>query len=184
MHGWAHRENGVRKRRAGRAVLPTTGVLIALVSALVTPLSGAPTAAAAEPGDSAGQSEAKRALAVAKESGERVEVAGQRSERTTVFANPDGYTFTLEESAVPVRVARPGGGWTAPDATLRRNADGTVGPKAGAAEMAFSGAAPTRPWPGSPRAAARWSSPGRAGCPSPSWTARAPCTARCCPAWT
>ncbi|MFE6828242.1 LamG domain-containing protein [Streptomyces sp. NPDC057690] len=135
----------MRKRRAGRAVLPTTGVLIALVSALVTPLSGAPKAAAAEPGDSAGQSEAKRALAVAKESGERVEVAGQRSERTTVFANPDGYTFTLEESAVPVRVARPDGGWTAPDATLRRNADGTVGPKAGAAEMTFSGGGADKP---------------------------------------
>nr|WP_254711983.1 LamG domain-containing protein [Streptomyces sp. TRM64462] len=63
---------------------------------------------------------------------------GERSERTTVFANPDGFTFTLEESAVPVRVERPGGGWQAPDATLEQRRDGSVGPKAAAAQMTFS----------------------------------------------
>ncbi|WP_149181314.1 LamG-like jellyroll fold domain-containing protein [Streptomyces sp. TRM49041] len=84
-------------------------------------------------------SEGARALAAAKESGERVEVLGERSERTTVFANPDGHTFTLEQSSVPVRVAKQDGGWQSPDATLQRRADGTVGPKAAAAEMVFSG---------------------------------------------
>ncbi len=164
--------------------MPTTGVLVALVSALVVPLSGAQPAAAAEPADSAEQSESKRALATAKESGERVEVTGQRSERSTVFANPDGFTFTMEESAVPVRVARPDGGWTEPDATLQRRADGTVGPKAAAAEMTFSGGGADAPL-------ARIEESGRslqltwpAGCPSPNWTAPARCTARCCPAST
>jgi hypothetical protein len=84
-------------------------------------------------------SEGQQALAQAQESGERVEVTGERSERTTVFANPDGFTFTLEESSVPVRVATPDGGWQAPDPTLEARADGTVGPKASAAEMVFSG---------------------------------------------
>ncbi|WWR53691.1 LamG domain-containing protein [Streptomyces sp. SCSIO 30461] len=85
------------------------------------------------------QAEGRTALAEARESGERVEVAGERSERSTVYANPDGFTFTLEESAVPVRVAKPGGGWQAPDATLIRRPDGTVAPKAATAQMALSG---------------------------------------------
>ncbi|GAA4904499.1 hypothetical protein GCM10023237_24900 [Streptomyces coeruleoprunus] len=83
--------------------------------------------------------EGRKALAEAKTSGKRVEVVAGRSERTTVYANPDGFSFTLEESAVPVRVAKPGGGWRKPDATLKWRADGSVAPEATAAEMAFSG---------------------------------------------
>ncbi|MFD0367680.1 LamG domain-containing protein [Streptomyces sp. NPDC127114] len=82
--------------------------------------------------------EAHQALEEAKETGQRVEVEGERGERTSVFANPDGFTFTLEQHTVPVRVATPGGGWQAPDATLERRADGTVGPKAASAQMSFS----------------------------------------------
>ncbi|WP_330176537.1 LamG domain-containing protein [Streptomyces sp. NBC_01498] len=83
-------------------------------------------------------SEGQRALAEAKDSGTRVEVTGERSERTTVFANPDGYSFTLEESSVPVRTRSRNGGWQQPDATLERREDGTVGPKAASVEMNFS----------------------------------------------
>ncbi|MEU3206769.1 LamG domain-containing protein [Streptomyces cyaneofuscatus] len=105
----------------------------------MAPSAGAaPTAAETAAEKPAASTEAQRALAGAKDSGERVEVAGERSERTTVYANPDGYTFTLEESAVPVRVPKPGGGWQAPDPTLERNSDGTVAPKAAAVEMEFS----------------------------------------------
>ncbi|MFI9004983.1 LamG domain-containing protein [Streptomyces sp. NPDC053541] len=82
--------------------------------------------------------EAHQALEDAKETGKRVEVENERGERTSVFANPDGFTFTLEQHSVPVRVAKPGGGWQVPDATLERRADGTVGPKAASAEMSFS----------------------------------------------
>ncbi|MEU1003804.1 LamG-like jellyroll fold domain-containing protein [Streptomyces tibetensis] len=94
---------------------------------------------AADAEQSAPVSEGHKALQEAQQSGHRVEVTGERTERTTVFANPDGYTFTLEESAVPVRVAAPDGGWQAPDATLVKRSDGTVVPKAAAAEMEFSG---------------------------------------------
>ncbi|WP_405817994.1 LamG domain protein jellyroll fold domain protein [Streptomyces sp. NBC_01390] len=87
---------------------------------------------------SPGLSEGQRALAEAEESGQRVEVISERSERTTVFANPDGYSFTLEESSIPVRVAKPGGGWQQPDATLERREDGSVGPKAAAVQIDFS----------------------------------------------
>ncbi|MFG2677708.1 LamG domain-containing protein [Streptomyces sp. NPDC048392] len=96
------------------------------------PVDGEPLAAAS-------LSEGQRALAAAQESGQRVEVTGERTERTTVFANPDGATFTLEESVVPVRVREPDGGWKAPDATLERRSDGTVAPKGAAVQMVLSG---------------------------------------------
>nr|WP_240121032.1 LamG domain-containing protein [Streptomyces sp. MUM 2J] len=84
-------------------------------------------------------SEEQQALTEAEQSGQRVEVTGKRSERSTVFANPDGHTFTLEESTAPVRVPTPDGGWQAPDATLEKRPDGSVAPKAAAVQMAFSG---------------------------------------------
>ncbi|WP_240969743.1 LamG-like jellyroll fold domain-containing protein [Actinacidiphila epipremni] len=72
-------------------------------------------------------------------SGERVEVAAERTEFDTVYADPDGVTYTREMSAVPVRVRAAGGGWVKPDATLVRRTDGTVGPKAAMVDLAFSG---------------------------------------------
>ncbi|MGW5418892.1 LamG domain-containing protein [Streptomyces sp. NPDC003943] len=110
---------------------------------LVVPL---PAAQAAMPAvDSPVLDEAHQALEDAKASGQRVEVQGERGERTSVFANPDGFTFTLEQHSVPIRVAKPGGGWQTPDATLEKRADGTVGPKAASAEMTFSGGADSTP---------------------------------------
>ncbi|MFF2408321.1 LamG-like jellyroll fold domain-containing protein [Streptomyces sp. NPDC058092] len=109
----------------------------AALSLLVLPVPESHAVTAAS--DSAGLSEGGRALAEAQASGSRVEVVGERSERTTVFANPDGFTFTLEQSVVPVRVAKGEGDWQAPDATLERRPDGSVGPKAAAVDMVFSG---------------------------------------------
>lgn len=83
--------------------------------------------------------EGQGALAQAAQSGSRVEVQGERDERTTVYANPDGHTFTLEHAAVPVRVAKKGGGWQSPDPTLELRDDGSVGPKAASVHMAFAG---------------------------------------------
>ncbi|WP_436848714.1 LamG domain-containing protein [Streptomyces asoensis] len=108
-----------------------------LLSLLALPAQQA--AAAFPEADSAPSTEGQRALAEAKASGERVEVTGERTDRTTVFANPDGFSFTSEQSVVPVRVAKPGGGWQAPDATLEKRSDGSVGPKAAAVSIAFSG---------------------------------------------
>ncbi|MGW0943684.1 LamG domain-containing protein [Streptomyces sp. NPDC002623] len=96
--------------------------------------------AAASPTDTdpASLAEGQQALAAAEESGRQVEVIGERTDRATVYANPDGFTFTLEQSAVPVRVAKPDGGWQAPDATLESRSDGSVGPKAAAVSITFS----------------------------------------------
>ncbi|MEV5783758.1 LamG-like jellyroll fold domain-containing protein [Streptomyces sp. NPDC052287] len=93
------------------------------------------TAMAAE---NANLPESARAQQQAAESGEQVEVVGERTERETVFANPDGKTFTLRKSIIPVRVEKPDGGWTDPDATLEKRADGSVGPKAAAVDLSFS----------------------------------------------
>ncbi|MFE0701556.1 LamG domain-containing protein [Streptomyces sp. NPDC058872] len=120
-------------------------MVLSAVPALGTSASAASVAPAAAMTDKTKPTEAQRALAAAEEAGVRVEVTGERSERTTVYANPDGYSFTLEESAVPVRVATPGGGWRAPDATLERRADGTIAPKASAVEMEFSGGGANEP---------------------------------------
>lgn len=68
--------------------------MAAALSLLVLPVPESHAVTAAM--DSADLSEGGRALAEAKASGSRVEVLGERSERTTVFANPDGFTFTLE----------------------------------------------------------------------------------------
>ncbi|MEU1091422.1 LamG domain-containing protein [Streptomyces sp. NPDC005576] len=92
-----------------------------------------PAVAAAAP------SEGSEALVKAAESGQQVEVVGLRTERSSTYANPDGETFTLEQSVKPIRVAKKGGGWQTPDATLVKQADGTLVPTASAAQLVFSG---------------------------------------------
>jgi hypothetical protein len=82
-------------------------------------------------------SPSEEALAQAKATGVRVEVKEERTERDTVFANPDGSTLTLEKSIIPVRVGAKDG-WVEPDATLVEQADGSIGPRAAAVRMSFS----------------------------------------------
>ncbi|MGW7452388.1 LamG domain-containing protein [Streptomyces sp. NPDC054787] len=84
-------------------------------------------------------SEGEKALKAAAASGKPVELLGERTESTTTYANPDGRSFRLDQSTVPVRVKTPSGGWAAPDATLEFRADGTVGPKSAVAGVSFSG---------------------------------------------
>jgi hypothetical protein len=94
--------------------------------------------ASANQGSSESTQAAQDALAAAKSTGAQVEVPDQRTEYATTYANPDGISFTLEDSAVPVRV-KDADGWTTPDATLEVRADGSVGPRAAAVELSFSG---------------------------------------------
>jgi len=77
------------------------------------------------------------AQALARTSGERVEVLAKRGESREVFANPDG-SFTAVEHLRPVRV-RQGDGWVAPDTTMVRRPDGSVGPRAAVIGLAVSG---------------------------------------------
>nr|WP_206327648.1 LamG domain-containing protein [Streptomyces sp. S3(2020)] len=97
--------------------------------------------ASANDGSSESTKAAKDALAAAESTGAQVEVPTLRTEYATTYANPDGISFTLQDSAVPVRVkADDNDGWAAPDATLEARADGSVGPRAAAVDMSFSGA--------------------------------------------
>ncbi|MCC5575897.1 laminin G domain-containing protein [Microtetraspora sp. AC03309] len=84
-------------------------------------------------------SEWQQVLDRAAEIGESVEVTGARTEFTTTYANPDGESFRLEQTTVPVRVKGPDDAWVSPDATLERRADGSVGPVAAAVGISFSG---------------------------------------------
>ncbi|MGW1717509.1 LamG domain-containing protein [Streptomyces sp. NPDC002156] len=112
--------------------LTVTALLAALpVLGVTTPVARADDA---EPTTS----EAAAASEQAAASGEAVEVVGAREEYATTHANPDGYTFTLTQSAVPVRVAQPDGSWAEPDATLERRADGSIGPMASVADISLS----------------------------------------------
>ncbi|MDX3314912.1 LamG domain-containing protein [Streptomyces sp. ME08-AFT2] len=91
----------------------------------------------------AGLSESQKALARATETGERVEVVGERTEFTTTYANPDGSTLRLEQSVAPVRAKRTDGSWAVPDANLMVRADGSIGPKAATVDLSFSGGGDT-----------------------------------------
>jgi len=67
---------------------------------------------------------------------QRVELPDRRTEFNTSYANPDGST-TLAMSMQPVRI-RKSGGWVAPDATVERRPDGSVGPRATLVDVSFS----------------------------------------------
>ncbi|WP_252125018.1 hypothetical protein [Streptomyces sp. MBT84] len=98
------------------------------------------TPAAASPSQAASAaSAATQASAQAAATGKPVEVVSERTEYSTTYANPDGSTFNLKQSAVPVRVAQPGGAWATPDATLTRREDHRIAPKAAVAGVSFSG---------------------------------------------
>ncbi|WP_447006687.1 LamG-like jellyroll fold domain-containing protein [Saccharothrix isguenensis] len=80
------------------------------------------------------------ALRYAREGGKQVVVDSATTETDELRADPDG-TMTLIQYVQPVRIRR-GDAWVAVDLTLERKPDGTLGPKAGPVEMAFSGGGP------------------------------------------
>ncbi|MEU0950224.1 LamG-like jellyroll fold domain-containing protein [Streptomyces canus] len=101
------------------------------LTATASPVQAAPQAASGSTETHAG------ATARAQETGEQVEVTGERTEYSTTLANPDG-TYTLTQSAVPQRVHGTNG-WQPVDPTLERRSDGTVGPKSAVVDLTFSG---------------------------------------------
>lgn len=131
---WRARSAVAARRRV--VSLAATAALMAALPTLAVPATGAhadDTTASDQP-----TPEARADAEKAAETGEQVEVAGERTPYTTTFANPDGVTFTLKDSAVPVRTHQADGSWAQPDATLERRSDGTVGPKASVAKISFS----------------------------------------------
>ncbi|MBV1855187.1 LamG-like jellyroll fold domain-containing protein [Catellatospora tritici] len=120
------------------ALLPT---LLASVGTTVVLPTQATQAAQAAPTLSAAvhvqPTAMAKAAAQARSTGRSVDVAGLTTPTTRTLANPDG-TVTLELNSQPVRVQH-NGAWTALDATLARNADGTWSPKATPGGLTLSG---------------------------------------------
>ena len=134
-------------RARHRALTGLVAVLLAaaLVEPQTTPQVAEAAAAAVtptdanRPGDRAPErGTAAWARARARATGERQVVVRALTETETVYANPDGST-TTEFTALPTRVRSALGTWVEPDTTLVRRADGTVGPRAAAVDVAFSG---------------------------------------------
>jgi RHS repeat-associated protein len=67
------------------------------------------------------------AFALARAEGRRVEVTGQRTEFSTLWANPDG-TLTAESSTGPVRAKDASGEWAPLDTVLAKTAKGHFSP--------------------------------------------------------
>ncbi|WP_214416146.1 DNRLRE domain-containing protein [Sphaerisporangium fuscum] len=80
-----------------------------------------------------------RAVAVraAKAQGKRVEVESEKSDSSSLWANPDG-TFTMETFPGPVRV-KDGGAWRPIDTSLVRDGRAGLRPKRTASEVQVSG---------------------------------------------
>ncbi|MFF9015664.1 DNRLRE domain-containing protein [Streptomyces sp. NPDC014870] len=80
---------------------------------------------------------AESALLAAQAYDRRIEVLDRRTETSTTWANPDS-TLTSTVSGGPVRMLKDGV-WTDVDATLRRQADGTVEAEAHPGELKLAG---------------------------------------------
>jgi hypothetical protein len=104
---------------AGCLALAVAGSVVGSAGAVPGLAAGAWAAADSE---EVTRPDRESAVEAARSSGERVEVLGERSETTTVRANPDG-TVAVEESVVPVRVRR-ASEWIPVDPTLVRSAGG------------------------------------------------------------
>jgi hypothetical protein len=130
-------------RLSRRSVIALAGLatLAAAVTVPAVPASAAPAPAGAAAKAAATHGKAlltqAQALTQARQTGKAVQVTGATTGSSTLTANPDG-TFTLTETNMPVR-AEVNGAWEPLDATLHRNADGTVSPAVSASPLTLSG---------------------------------------------
>ncbi|MFE0271632.1 LamG domain-containing protein [Streptomyces sp. NPDC058992] len=126
----------------GAAAAATAGAVLAAALAWPPAPDVMPKARNAAATTPAGTEEQARSLA--RKSGKRVEVTGQRTERREIFAEPDG-TFTAREYTEPVRTVR-GGKWVSIDPTLVKRADGSIAPKATTVGLSFSSGEAGKPF--------------------------------------
>ncbi|WP_405061797.1 RICIN domain-containing protein [Kribbella sp. NBC_01505] len=115
-----------------------TGALIMALMVPAVPGSSQPPAPGPTPTPPAAKADSQTSpMAKAVQTGQRVELTGERTETSQTYANPDG-TKTLEQHPAPVRVRR-GTQWIAPDPTLRKATAGTVVPAATVSPITLSG---------------------------------------------
>lgn len=127
-------------RRGTRGVALAISAALAVSLGVSAPAHAAPTpksaAAASSKGAATGLTEAQ-ASAQARATGKPVAVTANTTATRTVQANANG-TFTETDANQPVR-AKIGGAWQNLDATLTRNADGTLSPKVADSTLRLSG---------------------------------------------
>ena len=136
------------RRRRIRQVATTLALLLGIDAALVAQNSGMAFALPAETTTSSdsssadqsyGPAEAKdetSALLMARLQNRRIEVLGERTSSSTMYALPDG-TFTAEAYAGPVRVKQADGSWQDVDTTLSDTGD-ALAPETAAADITVS----------------------------------------------
>lgn len=127
-----------RRRHALHGII-TTGLAVVLAAgsapaALAVPQMSAAPDTSTVPGVA---TTADQAIARARATGEKVDIAGSTTATDTVTANPDG-TLTLTRSLKPTR-RYTSSGWRPLDATLQRVADGSVAPVLSMGSITLSG---------------------------------------------
>jgi RHS repeat-associated protein len=142
--GFGISRNGTGRHRAGRHLLAWTSRAVAplmvagVLVTVATPQAGAatrpkPTAAAPVPTTAPDR---VSAVLSAKASRKPVEITGERTERSTTWALPNG-TFRTDTTTAPTRVRRSDGSWTPVDYTLVDTGKG-ISPKASPVAVTFS----------------------------------------------
>jgi hypothetical protein len=120
----------------------TRNALILALSIALVPVAAVGSAADAAPKCQDSAADFASASTIAAQCGQPVEVTASRTETGQIFVNPDG-SGTVEEYAFPQRVRRADGSWSALDATLNANPDGTYSPRATTVDLVFSGGGST-----------------------------------------
>ncbi|MFE9743583.1 LamG-like jellyroll fold domain-containing protein [Saccharothrix saharensis] len=114
---------------------PTVLVLAAALGAAVLVTADRPATPAGPPPALAEAPTSALAMSAAQRQGTPVEALDQRTEKRTVFAQPDG-TFAADLHVTPQRV-RKGDGWVAPDPALERS-DAGITPRGTVPELVLS----------------------------------------------
>ncbi|MEV4757824.1 LamG-like jellyroll fold domain-containing protein [Micromonospora sp. NPDC049559] len=124
-------------RAARRRLAALTGLAAIIAAAGQAPAAiAAPKPKTPPPATASAALTREEAVAQAQRTGKPVDVVGATTSTDTLRANPDG-TLTLTRTAVPVR-KRVNGAWANLDATLHRNADGTLSPAVTTNSLTFS----------------------------------------------
>ncbi|MFG2907350.1 ricin-type beta-trefoil lectin domain protein [Kitasatospora sp. NPDC048286] len=134
-----------RRRLSGRLaaacalglVLTAPGVAVADDRPFAVP-PGQSSAAAPKPAELTAGGAVQAARLTAKKTGKPVTIDELTTETSLTVAEPNG-KLTVTSHLQPARVKKPNGGWTAVDATLGRNADGTYSPNTTPSGVALSG---------------------------------------------
>lgn len=136
------------RRRFASGVLGVLGVLgvfaVAIVTSLLVQLAGVSTVKAdviRAPNSPKVTDAQKRALNLARDSGEPVVIPDLTTITSQTLANPDG-SLTEERAMVPVRARQKDGAWGPVDMTLKSDQEGVVRPTAAPYDLSLSDGGP------------------------------------------